>query len=435
MRRLSPLPAIMLAALVAAYAAAASGQDAREDFDNLMDMLAAVPDTNRVRAGPVIADYVDYRALERAGGVASPDSVAALDAMDDAAFQDWSTALSRVDLDPLNLDNELPAEAVARQSGGSSSAFRNFPAVLGIDWFAVDRAVAVGGPPAAAVVLGGGPELTDLGAMATALADRDFAVEIVGGVPVWHRFDDFEVRVDAIDGPDPLGFKPSDPFGVQHGFAARIAGLTGALAGSRDWTLIEDVIEARQGNMPSLADDPYVQAAAAAITDQRRFDGVLVRALFSNVRFTAAGVSSRKLGPFASDQQLSAFADELLSRMDGGLPFYRLAAVADRQDGSDEIALIALVYDDRETAREAASAVADAVANYVPLRRKQRLADAFDLGISTHVFQAGRGGPAVAVIGLSDFDQGSSPRPGRLFRMLQIGFLYLEPDYLIVAAE
>ena len=426
-------PALALAAALG-LALPAAAQNRSPDYDSLLAMLASAPDTPRVRAAQIVADYVDYRALEIAGAAPRPGSLDELGALGDDEFAAWSAALSRVEFDPLYIADELAGEGLARALPTATSAFRRLPEVLGVDWLEIDRALAVGGPPAGGVLLGGGPGLTDLRTIAPALAARDFAVEQVGGVLVWHRFDDREIRTDAIDAGGDLGLRTTDPFGIQQGHAARIVTLPGMLAGSRDWAMIDDIAGAARGTTRSLADDGDFRAAAAAITDRGRFDGLLLRALFTRREFTAFSVSRNKLGPAADDTQREAFAEMLQSRLAGELPPYRLAVMADRQDGGQEVAVVALVYDRPEQAAAAVNAVTSRIAGYVPLSRKIALGAAFDLTVGSHVFEAAPGGRSVAVVTLRG-GPSSDGRPGQLFRTLQTGFFFLEPEFLIVSAE
>lgn len=426
--------ALVALGMIVGLTASGSAQNRSPDYDSLLDMLANAPDTPRVRASQIMADYVDYRALEIAADAARPGTLEDLDALSDEDFANWSMALTRVEFDPLSVADELPGESLARALPTATSAIRRMPEVLGVDWLEIDRAMAIGGPPARGVLLGGGPGLTDLRTIAPALADREFEVDPIGGVLVWHRFNDREIRAGAIESAGSLGNRTTDPFGVQQGHAARIAVLPGVLAGSRDWAMIDEIVGAARGTVRSLADDGEFRAAAAAITDRDHFDGILLRAIFTRREFTAAGVTRNKLGPVADDRQREIFAEVLQDRLVGELPPYRLAVMADRQDGDDEVAVVALVYDRPGLASAAADAVTSRVAGYVPMSRKVALGDAFDLTVASHVFVAEPGGRSVAVVTL----RGAKPtdgRPGRLFRTLQTGFFFLESEFLIVSGK
>ncbi|NNG04431.1 MAG: hypothetical protein HKM95_10075 [Inquilinus sp.] len=436
MRQRTPTLPLFLAVIGVGICLAgpSAGQSRSDDLRALGQMLALVPDTVGVRQAPIVVDYVDYRAIEAAVGAPSPGSLEVLDSLSAGQFKAWSRALSRVEFDPLDLANALPGEALARAVPYTTSGLRGYPGALGIEWFAIDRALAIGGPPARGTVLGGGDRLTDLRSIAPVLRGRDFEVQSMNGTLVWHRFDDREIRAKAMDGPDDLGFRNTDPFGIQSGHAARIAALPGALAGSRDWALIADIVGAADGTTRSLADNSAYRAAAAAITDDGRYGGMLVRALFTERQFTAGSVSRNKLGSSAGEGQREVFAEVLESRLKSELPPYRLAVMADRQEGPNEVALVALVYGTRDEAEAAAAAVSSRVGDYAPLLQKVPLADAFSLSIGSHVYQAPGGGPAVAVITMSEPVK-PEERPGRLFRTLQTGFFFLEPEFLIVSAQ
>ena len=184
--------------------APAWAQNRSPDYDSLLELLANAPDTPRVRSAQIMADYVDYRALEIAADAPRPGSLEDLDALGDSEFASWSAALSRVEFDPLYVADELPGETLARALPTATSAFRQLPEVLGVDWLEIDRALAIGGPPASGMLLGGGPGLTDLRTIAPALAERDFEVQQNGGVLIWHRFNDREIRTAAIEAAGAL---------------------------------------------------------------------------------------------------------------------------------------------------------------------------------------------------------------------------------------
>ena len=76
-----PFRSLVIAAAAIGLAAPASAQTGSADYDNLVSMLASAPDTTRVRGSQIIADYVDYRALESAASAPQPASVDELGAL------------------------------------------------------------------------------------------------------------------------------------------------------------------------------------------------------------------------------------------------------------------------------------------------------------------------------------------------------------------
>ena len=115
--------------------------------------------------------------------------------------------------------------------------------------------------------------------------------------------------------------------------AARIAILPGYLANSRFWDMTNAVIDTAQGTQPSLIEDASYRAAAEAITAP---EGLLLQALFFN---PADIVTYRKICPAMTS----------LGKL---WPLYalHLAVLADRQEGQDQVHLIALVYPDADLA-------------------------------------------------------------------------------------
>ena len=430
----------------------AAGQDgalSRDGMD-LTALLAVTPDVSSLKEFPPIR-FINYRAAEAASGVAMPESWAAIQAMDKQTFDSWASAMSRIDDDPLDVSHAVTGATVARAMPtlppSQAGIIGGLPNVLGVEFFAIDSALAMGMPrrkvlgqdydPQFVVILGGGPDLSDMKSLRAALTVRDFDVREVSGVPVWNRSDDSETKLGTMALTDVFGRPWIDPFGINQGAAAKIAVLPGILAGSSRLSATALMIETVQGVMPSLADAPDFRAAVAAITDQETFNGRLVQAMFvGRSHFTAERVSLGRLGPYSSPSRRAEFIKWLLETRRGRLPQYRLVALADRQEGEEEVAVLAMVYDDSRSAEAAATVIADRMADYEPVRYHVPIAEMFDLRTSTHVYQARDAEQAIAVMSLSHTPQQVSEtgltRRGKLFETLAAGIVQSDADYLVV---
>ena len=193
------------------------------------------------RVGRIV--FADYRAAERIAGIATtpgPD-LAGLDA---AGFERWAAALSRLQVEPLELTQALERMRRGRAGpvpAGGLSLFDGLPAVLGIDWSEVNQALAMLRPSEAiparqafvaspAVVLAGKPGFAPIEALQEALLGQGYQRRDTLAGPVWHRFPNFKVR-------PPTRRHPQTPWGrpgtTRWGCAR---GLPGVSASYPDWS-------------------------------------------------------------------------------------------------------------------------------------------------------------------------------------------------------
>ncbi len=354
--RLSLFLALLLALLPGASALA---QDDSPPSP-LLAMLAGVPE------GAIPADggwatvrYTDYAALYEAEGIAPLRNLGNLDLLMTAV--PLPAMLTRLAAGPEALSYVFPS---AGQMAGT----------VGFEWLLdVDRSLEFGDPPGVGLLLAGDLDTAAIGA---ALQARDFSQADVSGVTVWHRFDDLAISAADRD--------TADPFGGHLGTAARIALLPDMLANARSWPLINSIIGAAQGDLPSLADDPAYRALAGAITAP---DGLLIQALFfSGEALQAAGDPAQL--------SLAMPAADL-----GPLPPYALAVLADRQEGNDQVHLIGLVCADAPTAGAAADVLAGRIADFrLSTRPDIVLAEEFGATVSASVIEREAEGLAVALV-------------------------------------
>jgi hypothetical protein len=328
----------------------------------LLAMLAGVPQSAiPADSGWATVRYADYAALYETEGIAALRDAGNLDAlMNDVPL---SGMLMRLVAGPEALNYAFVG------AGQMADA-------VGFEWLLdVERSLEFGNPPDVGLLLSGDLDAAAIGA---ALQARDFSQADVSGVTVWHRFDDLAVSIAARD--------TADPFGGHLGAAARIALLPDMLANARSWSLINGIIGAAQGDLPSLADDPAYRALAGAITAP---DGLLIQALF----FDGAALGAVPGDPASLGLTLPAAADL------GPLPPYALAALADRQEGNDQVHLIGLVYADAPTAQAAADVLAGRLADFrLSTRPDEVLVEGFGATVSASVVESAADGLAVALV-------------------------------------
>jgi hypothetical protein len=309
------------------------GGTAPPSDDALLALLRLVPDTPNARLGGIPGvGYADVAAALALASGPRPTTREAFDALEDGARDGWTTAFRRLQTGPQDL------------LSGALTMIASMDDLLGFEWFAIEQALGYGRPPDLGVVLAAEVEPDRLGER---LARRDFAAAALDGVTVWHRNEDGRVNL--------AERAPGDPFVGPMGMAARIAVLPGHLVGTRFWSMTRDVVGTAVGRYPSLADAlDYRTLAHAALEG----DGALIQAQF--------------LGPldagFVAADPFAILRDGTGTPAPEGhaLPPYGLAILADRQEGPDQVSLIALLYPDAATAAAAAAVLSDRMAGFAP---------------------------------------------------------------------
>jgi hypothetical protein len=384
----------MLSTFSAMGVQAAEPYEDRDTFLNLLSMVPDISETSpyedlRTAQFPTIW-MVAYRTAEQAVGVPTPHDWSDLKTMDEASFSAWASAVSRFRGDALTLDM-VSAQALLARSAPSLSPklaieSQGLPAVLGIEWFSVAGALTAGcyagfipvpeqcGRPDI-VALRFEPDFpTD--DLASTLPSRGFAKRSFLGVNVWHRLEDGALDEALAVEQDVLGSRWVDPFGVTLGSAARIATVDSTIFGSPYWGITELMVGTALGEIQPLAAAPDFLAAVEALTDHSVSNGSVIQMAFFN-RYLAANrevVAVKVLGPYSSEERRRSFLEQRSgSNSDwGSLPAYRLIALADRQDGEEELAVMALVYDDPAEASAAARIVGDRIRKFeFPSSKKQ----------------------------------------------------------------
>jgi hypothetical protein len=210
-------------------------------------------------------------------------------------------------------------------------------------------------PPDQVLVLAGDEGLADPARLQAALQPRGFSLKQVGGVPVWHRFDDFKVN--------PRERNLADPFGGELGRAARIAVLPQMLVSAASWPTLEAVLAARDAEREGAVALPTMLRAAVAAVEDYGGDGAL---LVQAVALPLAAVVETPPVPglMGNPDDAAAWAEELQAKLAAPasgpvLPPFPVVVLADLQLGDEQVSVIALPYAGRETAEAAAEIVAD----------------------------------------------------------------------------
>ena len=372
---------LILAALLA-IVLPAGAQDSAAGDQPLLDMLALVPDSPEARAS--IVSYVDYRAVEAArSGAAQPESWADWQATrraDADAYELWVAAFTGVNSGPNVLLTTLQ-EAEA------------WPAILGFDFFDVDRALEYGQPPSLAQILYGD---FDAGAIVAAYEAASFSAETVGDLTLLCGSTGCENGMQI----NLNNRNPANPFGGMLGRQEPLLIAPGHLVDSANSALIDQHSALLQGERPSLADDPQFQAAARAVTRE----GLLRQAQLVNADML--GVEGESSEP---------------------IPSYGLLVLADAATDSEQVTTVGLVYAGIEEAQAAAAALPGRIENYTTLASSRALTDMLaerDAGYTVDVFEDTASETAVALVvlraplaGAYEAD-GWLPSSSQIYRML-----------------
>lgn len=313
----------------------------------LLQLLALTPDIPEVLENVPAISFIDYAALETArpgvGDFASGAEFNAARAARDESAGIWMANMQRLIAGPQGL-------AQAALSDGSSRD------LVGFDLFDVDQALTFGVPPSIGNILLGD---FDNGAIVAAYEARDYAVTQNEGVVILQRADGEPGYTQSL-----AESNRAIPFGGELGRREPIALLDGLLLNSADETIVQALVATATGEQRSLTARPSMVAAAEALTSG---EASLLQAAFLDPRHVA--ITPMNMGPIFQALEAQPSPEELEAMLEpqtvegyGPLPFYTMAVMADLQLGGDQVATLALVYDDEAEAEAAAAELATRLA-------------------------------------------------------------------------
>lgn len=371
----------VLASVIVALSLAAVPVSAAEPEAALLDALSRVPDTQAVREQ--LLSYVDYRAVEASrAGAAQPTSFAELEALRDTGdlgFRLWMAALNGIHSGSGDLLRSL---------------FRygaEWPALLGFDFFAVDRELAFGVPPGDGSVLLGD---FDADAIGRAFMARGYTRSEVGDRTLWCGPDGCDAGLSV----DLQARNPANPFGGAIGRTEPLAVSATDLLSSAAVATIDGMLDAATGRVPSLADDPAYRAALEGFDPDAR----LIQATLVPGELLAADIAALMLGIGSAEEAEAALAE--LAATFEPIPAYQLLGIADGATATEQVVTVALVYDQEQDAAIAIDviprrlATMDSLRTHMPLR--QLLEGRGVTAVEGRVVPSGDGKRAIAAITL-----------------------------------
>jgi hypothetical protein len=343
MNRLSRL--VAATALTLTLTSAVVAQE--EPEHPLMQMLALVPDIPAALENVPAISYVDFAALETARpGVGDFSTGAEFNAARDAREASagiWMANMQRIIAAPPGLAQATLAADNSRD-------------LVGFDLFDVDQALTFGVPPSVANILLGD---FDNGAIVAAYEARDYAVTQNEGVVILQRADGEPGYTQSL-----AESNRAIPFGGELGRREPLVVLDGLLLNSADDAVVQALVATATGEQRSLTARPSMVAAAEALTSN---EATLLQAAFLDPRHVA--VTPMNFGAIFEAMESQPTVEELEAMLEpqtvegyGALPFYTMAVMADMQIGSDQVATLALVYDDEAEAEAAAAELTNRLA-------------------------------------------------------------------------
>jgi hypothetical protein len=299
--------------------AASAAQDAEHP---LLTLFAYVPPSAAVERGALLS-YIDYDVI-----LSSNDAPALTSDMSEderaAVMEDprWFANLFRirVGVQEIGMGFVLPED--------------EFTLAFGFAAWNIDRALTFGQPPSDASIIMGA---FDPDAVRAAFAARDYVEAEIGGVPAlcWSEGCDqgmtmnLENRLDRLPFGGQLGMRP--PFALP---------AEGVIAMSRDLDRLTAMMDARAGARRSLREDRQWGALAETLIDPRW--GALGQAVFVTPLDVVANMGMMP----------QEFADQVAAL--GDLPIFEVAALADYDNGAEQVHVIAAAYPDADAADSAA---------------------------------------------------------------------------------
>jgi hypothetical protein len=322
---------VVLCLAVYSVCAAAFAQPTRgqESSSPLLEMLAYVPSTLEIRNGWTY--YMDFRAVEDARDwLEKPESLQALlDADESLNFTyRWLSA-------PQSVANRF-RELV------------DMPSVVGFDFYNIDRTLSFGEPPANGVIWQGN---FDAQRIADAHTARGYEQTEIGGFTAWCAVEGCDAGLTL----DPTNRELANVFDTGLGRKVPFLITPDYLISSPTVGVLEAA--ARTANGRSLADDRAFRTLTNAITDPEQYSGQLVNMHFFGTPLTLVEIDLTRPRNDLFIRNFELLAVEMEGY--GDLPMYEYMAFADRQEGDDQVAIIALVYSSEADATTGANEVAN----------------------------------------------------------------------------
>ena len=401
---------LCLLLLMPIFQITAQEQRSREPTSSLLTMLESVPDTIEVRQSFVT--YIDYRAMESIRGIETPTV---------ADFED-ATELSGL----------WVATSIGFAGGVDLSyAFAglgDMQAIMGFDMFDIDQSLTFGNLPNDALLIRGD---FDTDAIQSAFIMRDYVSETV----------DDAVLLCPADGCDTgqlmdiMSRQPANLFGGRLGQSHPVAILPdGIVVSSAAEPPIDAMLSTYSGEIRSLADDIHYRTLAEAAQSMgtlAQFAYLSPGSIIDVDPFTAFNLEIETLEEYY--ELLGLPESESL------IPPYTLAAFADVGTANEQIAIIALMYENLPDAETAAPALKAQLESANSLRTRStfiELIEARDGSIGDAVIYEGDGSYVVMLpvrypLPSNEHSETGFGRSSMIYRLFMESYFSRDTAYLI----
>ncbi len=241
-------------------------------------------------------------------------------------------------------------------------AYTDMPAVVGFDFFQIDRELNVGQPPGTITQFEG---RFDLERVRAALQMQDYALEPDLAGEIWCGSDGCD------DGmmTNMENRNPANPFGGEIGRSQPILLADGMIASSASIDNVQAQAVVMNENRGSLAELPPYQAAVEAISQQ----GVLLQAYFWDGDLLLQMKEPTFIDPRLSPDQAGEIFRRLLDADFQTLPQYELLAFADIVTETHQVGRIALVYSSDADAKQAVGLLPERISGYISFAQNRPL--------------------------------------------------------------
>lgn len=333
---------LLLALLIVMPALA---QDAAEN--PLLRLLRFVPDTPENRQYLI---YGDAAAWHESWDIPRVDNLEQLDGLerDPRARAYWMNIMPRQTTPPDTF-------------GVQYLLVDDMRSVYGFDLFNVDRFVQAGQPPNLISAIEYEFPRTQI---ADALLASGYTSEpLDDNLTLYSILSDYEIDGSMETVKTSTG---------QLGGLNRIGLLDGQVVIAKATKIVTDALAARNGQIPSLADDPNYVAGITALSDAALGDkGELVGAIIMDgAQFADIGYY---LPATLSPEAITQFRESLAQQ--AALPSYNLVIFATRHSEGATHLILAVVFPQDTDAKAAANALAERLQHYTSLVTNQTLAD------------------------------------------------------------
>ena len=354
----------------------ATAQDDTPAESPLMHMLARVPDMPESRAGEIY--FNDRVAITQAyEGAVMPETWAEFDALNEDDEDPNAAGFGRLVWWRIYLNN------ASSQFGQNIGLGGEMEQVTGFDFFDVDRELFYGRAPATGVIVDGE---FNLDAVRDAYATLGLVESSTEGGELWCSEDGCDAGFDT----NLAERNRAIPFGGDFGRRQPLVLGDGYLMSSADSVMVEAHIEAISGAKTSLADVPEYAAGVEAISQfgplmqAMILDGEFLLTIREDIPLVSA------LGERATREQVQEAIRAQLGDFQE-LPVYQLMLLGDSATEDEHISLVALVYDDAETAELAGGVIQDRINTYLSVRVSRSMLDVLAdryLDVETHVYES-----------------------------------------------